>query len=72
MARKWLVDAGVKGKVNMDDIEDEIAALGLKSLAKGTRLRPALIHLGNELILRNFVKLSKEGGLDPSDIKFNI
>lgn len=56
----------------MDDIEDEIAALGLKSLAKGTRLRPALIHLGNELILRNFVKLSKEGGLDPSDIKFNI
>ena len=49
-------------EITMDDVEDEIAALGLKSLPKGTnRICLAMIHLGNELIAENYVQLSREG-----------
>jgi len=45
----------------------------LKSVPKGTtRIRQAIIHLGNELVAENYVQLSKEGGLNPSDVKVNV
>lgn len=74
IARKWLIEGGLKGiKITMDDVEDEIASLGLKSVPKGTtRIRQANIHLGNELVAENYVQLSKEGGLHPSDVKVNV
>jgi len=63
MAHKWLMHGGINGvKITMDDVEDEIAALGPNSLPKGTnRICPAMIYLGNELIAENYVQLSKEG-----------
>lgn len=74
IACKWLIEGGLKGiKITMDDVEDEIASLGLKSVPKGTtRIRQANIHLGNELVAENYVQLSKEGGLHPSDVKVNV
>jgi len=72
VARKWLIEGGLKGiKITMDDVEDEIASLA--SVPKGTnKIRQAIIHLGNELVAENYVQLSKEGGLHPSDVKVNV
>ena len=56
----------------MDDIEDEIACLGLESLPKGIRIRCAIIHLGNELVVKNYVKLNKVGGLQPHDVVIDL
>ena len=54
----------------MEDIEDEIASLGL---AKGNfRIRSAIIHLGNELVVKNYVKLNKVGGLQPHDVLIDL
>ena len=52
VARKWLIESGLKGiKITMEDVKDEIASLGLKSVPKGTtRIRQAIIHLGNEIV----------------------
>lgn len=37
MVHKWLLNGGINGvKITLDDVKDEIAALGLKSLPKGT------------------------------------
>ena len=70
VARQWLFRDGLKkAQITMDDIEDEIACLGLESLPKGKiRIRFAIVHLGNELVAKNYVKLSKVGGLQPHDV----
>ena len=49
VAHKWLIEGGLKGiKITMDDVEDEIASLGLKSVPKGTtRIRQAIINLAH-------------------------
>ena len=74
MARQWLIRDGVKGvNITMEDIEDEIACLGLESLPKGNiRIRCAIIHLGNELVVKNYVKLNKVGGLQPHDVVIDL
>ena len=73
VARKWLIEGEKKGpKLAMEDVEDAIVSLGLKSLPKeNIRLRLALIHLGNELVSQNCVELNKDGGIRPNDVIFN-
>ena len=62
---------GIKGvKITMEDIEDEIASLGLP---KGNfRIHSAIIHLGNELVVKNYVKLNKVGGFQPQDVLIDL
>lgn len=59
VAHKWLIYSGREGPEHtMDDLEDVIAVLGLKSSVKGTtRLHLALIHVTNRLDDENYIEL---------------
>ena len=70
MARKWLdgvVGLGVRTK--LENIVNEIEELGLPPVPVKSNFRSALIHLGNELVKNELVKLAKKAGLTKVDVE---
>ena len=41
-------------------------------MKKGANFRAALIHVGNELVKNEFVRLSKKAGLSKQDVTINL
>ena len=55
-------------KITAEKIAEECDEHGLTEVAKCSKLREALIHLGNELVENGLVELKKPAGITRSDI----
>ena len=55
-------------KITVDKISEQCDEHGLTEMADHSKLREALIHLGNELVENGLVELKKPAGITRSDI----
>ena len=56
------------GEITTARIVEECEDNGLSEIDSKSKLRAALIHFGNELVINNLVELKKPAGLSRDDI----